>query len=64
MVLILIVIPRSSAATGTRHSNCNLSRTRSHEIPRSSAAIGSFILKISYNFTLNLKIKYNIIYFF
>src|SRR5450759_950708 len=42
-IFILIVIPRSSAATGTRHSNCNLSQTRSHEIPRSSAAIGSFI---------------------
>jgi hypothetical protein len=39
---ILIVIPRSSAATGTKHSNCNLRGSRSHEMPRSSAAVGSF----------------------
>jgi hypothetical protein len=41
-VLILNVIPRSSAAIGTRHSNKNHIEHDSHEMPRSSAAIGSF----------------------
>jgi hypothetical protein len=43
--LIFIGIPRTSAAAGTRHGQCNLSR-RSHEIPPNSAG-GSFF--VNYN---------------
>jgi hypothetical protein len=39
--IILIDIPRSSAAVGTSYDQCNLSSLR-HEIPHSSA-VGSFI---------------------
>jgi hypothetical protein len=43
--LILSVIPRSSAATGTNHMRTATSVEHdSHEMPRSSAAIGSFTL--------------------
>jgi hypothetical protein len=40
--LILIVIPRSSAAAGTRHGQASHEDHGSPEMPRSSAAIGSF----------------------
>ena len=42
--MILIVIPPQLCCGWDKpHENSNLSRTRSHEMPRSSAAIGSFI---------------------